>query len=1007
MAGLLTSCQGSVKRRLGPALRARVWPPAPAFDLAASGTSESSSKALRVLRGCASVASVTGESSSGSFTTASQVLHEYALRRHALSLTEATSLLRRLEDLRPSVHDERLKALAGDIVGQRADLPLGAVVDVARIVQGFGFDEEMASLLELVMDSTSFLPPDVVLSFARTLSVAVQRGTAGRHSRAAVAGMEEARSTVFRILGEHVQEAMFDAAPAELAEALLALAVYYCSRRGGAPDPALARPRHLEVFASAAGLLLGGRAEVAPARALAKSLRAYKLLLLGRRPASKFAADATPVSAAVAAPVLGLGAGGFGTVGVTSQVGLGGADPALVPPALAEALTPRLSDLAAHDVVRSLHVVTSLHSCGVVPLEARTKAFCRAAMAELEVRADELSIRDIAFALRSISALAGTSARPLWQSTGGGQDMPQMLTGSSSASVIVKRKLLKRLYVEVQQHIPSLTLDDALTIAISAERMSHIVRPGVVVDLLAAEVLRELRSLRPQQICDAVVSFGRLGYDEAGFLRSLSQTFLSKQKDFSPRQLAVTLHSLASSGVRERSICSAVAPQIIRDFVGFELRDMSYSLWAFAKMTHRHAPVFGKIQDGLRVMSTSKFTPQDLSMVLWSFARAGWEIDAEVLSKLTHSVATTASTFSPEALVTTCNAFAKLGFAQQPLLVDVYRSLYGKLPILSDPQLSFSFFLFSTSGLRDEALVRRYIFECSRRLHQLRGQDLSNVLLACSRIATPDMLADMGGPGDALKQRVFGQLENMDRAPLLGVYLAAPNVFPVSQEEALRLMDVMSDHLPQMDAPELSRCLVGTARFEIVHRPFLIPLFHYLRQVRERLAPNEVTSSIWTVYSLGFCKPKFKRTLGFMLMEHAKERRLSARLLCDILPALGHFGFWDRLPLLLRLSIWRLATDDQRQGLTPPPPPQSPRDVAQAEGAPVAPKLWRLPTLRKGFFRRRGHLLSRGQQLESLKPNVVKEEDKEKEAERAIVRESKAVGGAKAVADFITMVKRL
>ena len=48
--------------------------------------------------------------------------------------------------------------------------------------------------------------------------------------------------------------------------------------------------------------------------------------------------------------------------------------------------------------------------------------------------------------------------------------------------------------------------------------------------------------------------------------------------------------------------------------------------------------------------------------------------------------------------------------------------------MLTNPQLSFAFFLFSTSGVRDEPLLNRFLFESGRRLPALRGQDLSSFL---------------------------------------------------------------------------------------------------------------------------------------------------------------------------------------------------------------------------------------------------------------------------------------
>merc|ERR1712194_276432 len=183
-----------------------------------------------------------------------------------------------------------------------------------------------------------------------------------------------------------------------------------------------------------------------------------------------------------------------------------------------------------------------------------------------------------------------------------------------------------------------------------------------------------------------------------------------------------------------------------------------------------------------------------------------------------NQVAQASSSFSPRSLVVTCLAFARLGFARQPVLVQLYRSVYAALPQLTDAQLAHTFFLFSTSGIKDDALLRRFVFESVQRLPQMRGQDLSNVLLACSRTLTKETLAGMDELGTSLRERVFDQLDGMQPAPVLGVFLALPQLFDLTDEEKIRIMETLRLHFPRMEVPDLSRCLLAAARAEVAHR---------------------------------------------------------------------------------------------------------------------------------------------------------------------------------------------
>ncbi|CAL1150080.1 unnamed protein product [Cladocopium goreaui] len=85
-------------------------------------------------------------------------------------------------------------------------------------------------------------------------------------------GSEAVQLAVFKLLGEHVLERMFDSAPAELADSLLAIAVFCCSRHHRLPDPALEAPWHPAVFVAAAGCLQRQVHEL-PAEVLLKCLR--------------------------------------------------------------------------------------------------------------------------------------------------------------------------------------------------------------------------------------------------------------------------------------------------------------------------------------------------------------------------------------------------------------------------------------------------------------------------------------------------------------------------------------------------------------------------------------------------------------------------------------------------------------------------------------------------------------------------------------------------------------
>ncbi|CAK9083579.1 unnamed protein product [Durusdinium trenchii] len=147
------------------------------------------------------------------------------------------------------------------------------------------------------------------------------------------------------------------------------------------------------------------------------------------------------------------------------------------------------------------------------------------------------------------------------------------------------------------------------------------------------------------------------------------------------------------------------------------------------------------------------------------------------------------------------------------------------------------------------------------------------------------------------------------------------------------------------------RCLVGLARRGCVHEEVLKPVFQSLREKREQMSPVDVMSCVYSVYVLNFWTPKFRRSLGFMLMQHVKAWRIPAARLRDVLPALHALGYWQRLPGALQRAVWHIAPEELRHQV--PPAPRKPMDGQATEEQEVDGwKRFGLRKIKPGMLRR-------------------------------------------------------
>ena len=183
--------------------------------------------------------------------------------------------------------------------------------------------------------------------------------------------------------------------------------------------------------------------EVFPPEVLLKCLRAYTLFVTSRRAT---AVDPAALQHSASEQVLG---------------------------PLMAALAGKLPELPARGAARGLSCLASLLEAGVqldegprllaeagVQLEERP-GLLAAATVELGRRLEELRLRDIAYSLKALAVLG---RHGLFQGPGAAE-------------------LLGQLYREVQRHVPSMTLEDALMMTKAAAALAPLRRPTEVEEL--------------------------------------------------------------------------------------------------------------------------------------------------------------------------------------------------------------------------------------------------------------------------------------------------------------------------------------------------------------------------------------------------------------------------------------------------------------------------------------------------------------------------------------------
>jgi hypothetical protein len=258
---------------------------------------------------------------------------------------------------------------------------------------------------------------------------------------------------------------------------------------------------------------------------------------------------------------------------------------------------------------------------------------------------------------------------------------------------------------------------------------------------------------------------------------------------------------------------------------------------------------------------------------------------------------------SVQSLLTIAWSFALLKVKSQPVVVDLYRRLYSRIPDLNSNQRSFTLFLLCTaSGVKDpsvaEALIR------SINVPELSNNNLVNTLIVMKadgenildevykrrEVLRPDQLVT----AMSLAGTCDGRIESEGYKALMNTCVESMSNFSVSVlVKALTIPDVELCY-------KVQRELLKRMKDDFSQHDMLL----MASEIR-RLGPHRVLTNL---------RVKFNRLLTLAI----KNRRIDTPHVLKNLTLIDDLGTWHCLPIDVQLRLWNKATEMQKINVRPP-----------------------------------------------------------------------------------------
>ena len=433
-------------------------------------------------------------------------------------------------------------------------------------------------------------------------------------------------------------------------------------------------------------------------------------------------------------------------------------------------------------------------------------------------------------------------------------------------------------------------------------------------DLVLVDLQRQLHQLSPTQITDILCFFGAFKFRNSLLLRpgAFAARFGASLSGLSMRQATLGLWSLTRSDPPQLSV---IAPSILQHFqsdpaklASMTARDQSLflrslvSAISFSESPKQFVESIFSLLPTLGIQCT-KWSFQESAMLVLSLARLrDYSKKLGLDSAITDGIGNDSilrlhsllrvSQPSTESLLTAAWGLALMRFRSQPVLVDLYRSLYSRVGEMSPNQAAFSAFLFATcSGLRDDVIADAFVAKVMGQCGCVSNNNLVNLGLAAKKMRKDSILSEIAAiveqrqnilkPGQLVIAAEFANIESAVVARF-GEFSFADLIryIPVASEEGK--WTVQRQLIERMKKKEN---VLGSD---------LILLASEVRRLGPRVLPN------------------FRVRFNKLLVRAIEQRRVPTSLLLSNLKLVDDLGSWHCMSYATQVALWRKASELQR-----------------------------------------------------------------------------------------------
>jgi hypothetical protein len=258
-----------------------------------------------------------------------------------------------------------------------------------------------------------------------------------------------------------------------------------------------------------------------------------------------------------------------------------------------------------------------------------------------------------------------------------------------------------------------------------------------VIKRLLDESVRMSREFEAQHAANCIWAVASMGVEDAKIVSALSRACIDYARDYTSQEASNALWAIATLRVTDADVISALSGACVDRVRDLTPQNIVSSLWSIAKLRVSDSGMISTLARTC-VSLVKELQPNEASTALWSIASLG-VTNAGIITTLTQACLDRVKDFSPYDAVTSLWAIAKLGITDASVITVLSQACVDRVRDFTAHESSTSIWAIATlSNVTDATTIEPLVQSCIEHVRDFNPQEAAKVLWAIATLRISD-----------------------------------------------------------------------------------------------------------------------------------------------------------------------------------------------------------------------------------------------------------------------------